>query len=65
MILKPFEKVILIFPMNIIKRGRVIGLKKDIAFIAPLGVNFQPLKNGNIIRLNVRDINKEVLIIKH
>ena len=48
MILKPSEKVILIFPMNIIKRGKVVGLKKDIAFIAPLGVNFQPLKMQSI-----------------
>lgn len=68
--LEPFDKLILIMPMDDVKYGMVVGIRKEknsseSYTIEPRARNFAPLKNGRLIKINSRDIGKEILIKKH
>jgi hypothetical protein len=69
--LEPFDKLILIMPLDEIRRGVLVGIKPEknkttSYMIEPRGEGFKPLKNGaRMLRINSRDIGKEIQIKKH
>lgn len=69
--LKAFDKIVMKFPVDRPKNGRVIGIKKEADnsttyFVEPRSVKFGPLMNGKgAIRINTKDIGESVLIEKH
>lgn len=71
MIPKAHDKIIITFPLDEIKRGKVIGVKPEADqsqtfMIEPLGVNFNHLKNGSgVMRINSKDIDKSINIKIH
>lgn len=70
--IKGNDKLILVYPINVVKRGVVVGIKieadNSISYtISPRGINFNTLANKpTAYRVNSKDINKgEIQIIKH
>lgn len=71
MILQPLEKIVLKFPVEKPRNGRVIGIKPELDqsisyIIEPRSSDFGPLHNGaRVIRINSKDIGRAVKIERH
>lgn len=69
--LEPFEKIVMTFPIERPKNGRVIGIKQELDksvtyIVEPLSVHFGPLHNRQrTIRINSNEIGKSVKIEIH
>lgn len=69
--LEPLQKIVMTMPLERPRNGRVIGIKQDpdgstSYLIEPRSAFFGPLRNGQrAIRINSKDIGKEIIIQTH
>jgi hypothetical protein len=67
--LNPFELIIIIYPLNEIKHGRIIGIQRmndnSITYtVEPLSVNLKPMNGNRVIKFNSKDVDKNEIKVE-